>query len=96
MWIQSNRNSRRNLDYEEENDMLKLKEMIGKKMTLLEMDNEILDIVGGGESIFDYDRSHWKDGGFSYLDKYNVLFDIVKDNEDPLKVLVKITEVELI
>ena len=76
--------------------MLKLKENLeDKELTLLEMDNIVLDLVGG-ESIFGYDRSHWKDGGFSYLDKYNVLFDIIEDNEDPLKVLVKITEVEWI
>ena len=70
-----------------------LKKLVGKEMTLLEMDNEVLDLVDG-ISLFEYGREYWGEGSFSYLDKYNVLFDIIEENDDPLEILIKVTNVE--
>ena len=87
---------------EEENNMLKLEEMIGKKMTLREMDNKVLETIGGGESIAEYGQEWWGEYepgkyAFSYQDRYNIYFDMVEKNEkDMMESIVKITEIDLI
>ena len=85
----------------EENNMLKLKEMIGKKMTLKEMDNEVLDIIGGGESIFEYGEEWWGEYesgkyAFSYQDKYNIYFDMVEKNKDKTESIITVIDIDLI
>jgi len=86
----------------EENNMLELKKMIGKKMTLREMDNEVLDTIGGGESIFEYGEEWWGEYepgkyAFSYKDKYNIYFNMVtKNNEDKAESIIEVIYIDLI
>ena len=75
--------------------------MIGKKMTLREMDNEVLDTIGG-ESIFEYGEEWWGEYepgkyAFSYQDKYNIYFNMVeKNNEDKAESIIEVIYIDLI
>lgn len=77
----------------------KLNELIGEKMTLQSMNNNILKILGGGTSIFEYGKEWWGeyDKGryaFSYLDEYNVYFDVISYFDDPYEWLVEVIDVD--
>lgn len=72
------------------------KEVLKKEMSLLDVDNAIKNITGSTSSAFDYIEDVLDQTSASYSietkilkDKeININFDIVKNNEDPLKIII--------
>lgn len=83
------------------NEYQKLLELVGQQMTLLQMDNAIVD-TAGGESIFDYRRIGWGEYEpnkfrFSYNNIYNVYFTLLEEDANKVEYsLVEVTKIELI
>ena len=88
-----------------------LEELIGRELTLIEMDNAIQAIIGTeGESknsIFDgetkdfiekgeYAYSVWADEEEIEAKCICIYFDVLEENEDNLEVIVKVKDVELL
>ena len=77
------------------------KEVLKKEMSLLDVDNTIENITGSTSSAFDYIDDVLDQTSASYAietkilkDKeINVDFDIVENNEDPLKIIVKVWDI---
>lgn len=76
------------------------KELLGRKMTVLELDNYMQEELSTNESLFDEDVKEYIYNNKSYAyklnedDYLNVEWEIIKDNEDILKVVVKITDID--
>ncbi len=77
-------------------------ELLGKEMTLLEVDNKVEGITGSTTSLFDYGFEEVK-SSCSYYIQYNdetdmdeeilVEYEIVEDNEEQTDIIVKVTNV---
>lgn len=75
-------------------------ELLGKEVSLLELDNTVQSITGSTTSLFDYDTTNVS---CSYYISYNdetdmdeeilVEYDIVKENEERTETIVKVTNV---
>ena len=77
-------------------------ELLNKEMTLLDMDNELMNALETNNSIFDGDtESFIEDRNFVYQvqgleDEIMVDFKVIEKNEDNLETIVKVTNVETI
>lgn len=83
-------------------------EILGKELELNDLDNICQRILNTSSSIFGYDERQIIDvGNFSYLvqsrdmcdsgsysEYVNVFFEMIEDNENELKIRVKVTEIE--
>ncbi len=77
-------------------------ELLGKEISLLDLDNTVQKITGSTTSLFDYEFCDVKNG-CSYYIKFNddtdmaeeilVEYKIVANNEEKTEILVKITNV---
>lgn len=77
-------------------------ELLNKEVTLLGMDNKLINALETSDSIFDGDtESFIEDGNFAYQvqglqDETMISFEVVEKNDNSLEVLVKVTNVETI
>lgn len=81
-----------------EKNINELKEkLLNKELTLLEMDNTIIDIIGNTNSLFDYENDCIEQQSCAYYidtDKNIVVeFEIIKKEENNLNTLVKVTNI---
>lgn len=82
--------------------MLKLDKIVGKELTLRQMDNKVLELLGGGESITEYGQEWWGEYepckyAFSYQDRYNIYFTMLEKNTtDIMGSIVEVTKIDLI
>ena len=72
-------------------------ELLGKELTLLEMDNAAMGITGATEGVFDYlnDCLEQHSVAYSIAENKNIVveFEIIADSEDKTEATVKVTDV---
>lgn len=81
-----------------EKNINELKEkLLNKELTLLEMDNTIIDIVGNTNSLFDEENICIEQKSCSYHVDFEkniiVCFEIIKKENNNLETLIKVTEI---
>ena len=80
--------------------MKELKNLLGKKTTLLELDNYMSNLYLNATSLFEHPEQALKEQGWAYQNNNEnvegaiIHFDIIKKEEDNFNTLVKITKVE--
>lgn len=83
------------------------REILGKELTVLEMDNTVTDMleVGGDQSIFNGDYIYYAFENMSHTyttlesgDEvyYNICFDLVEEKEYKQDIVIKITDIEIL
>lgn len=79
------------------------KELLGKELTLLELDNYMQkEIEGTNNSLFDDENQALEENGWAYQTNSNlenpegviICWEIIEDNENTFKKLVKVTNIE--
>ena len=72
-------------------------ELLGKEMTLLEMDNTAIGIIGDTDSLFEYESYVLEQNCACYFydDEHtiNVEFKIIEENEEALDIIVEVENV---
>lgn len=84
-----------------ENILRELKEeYLGKKVKLLELDNDMCGRFDYTDSIFDGDTKEFLEDGFCWdtaeMEGFNFEFEIIEETEDILNTVVKVISIDIV
>lgn len=69
-------------------------ELLNKEVTLLDLDHLIKSELNSRDSLFENINDALEYSSWAYNNKINVIWELVKSNEDIFKIVVKVIEIE--
>ena len=69
-------------------------ELLNKEVTLLHLDNLVQRELNTNDSLFSNVKLALENDSWTYNNKINVIWELVEENEDIFKTIVKVIEIE--